>query len=78
MRIKETHCRTIRAGESAYYRPRERGTVEVRYDNKRYVYRPRGRYGAKAFRQFVTAAWAGEIDANGLAIIGRWPVYCID
>ena len=78
MDIALSHIATYRAGDIDYYNSRERGTVEVWYDSKRYVYRPDGMYKARQFRQFIATVWGGKIDANGLSITGTWPVYHIE
>jgi hypothetical protein len=63
---------THRAGEAAYYMPRQRGTVTVAVDSKIYVYR----FGPDPDRRAAKRALIEAFFDDG-KIEGRWPEYRI-
>lgn len=68
------HIATYRAGESGYYTPRARGTVDVWDDSKRYVYRR-----PASVREFKRSLWVA-FSFEGLRFIyvrGTYPSYTI-
>lgn len=70
------HIKTYRAGESGYYDERERGTVDVWHDSKRYVY-AKPYQGIKAFKCELLYAFGIASRCNA-KITGSYPSYTID
>ncbi len=66
------HIKTYKAGEHGYYSAHARGTVDVWYDSKRYVYR-KPYQPVKVFKRELLAAF-------GLfsKISGQYPNYKIE
>ena len=58
-----------RAGQPGYIVDRQRGTVDVWHDQKRYVYR---RATARAARAFIRRGW------DNVIITGRYPSYTLE
>lgn len=55
------HIKTIRAGEPGYKAPRQRATIDVWHDNKRYIYERPARFtGATRKDWKITLAVAFE------------------
>ncbi len=65
------HIVTHRAGAPGYTDARQRGTVDVWHDQKRYVYRAAP---AQAAREFIESAWQRE----NITITGRHPNYFLE
>jgi hypothetical protein len=72
------HLRTARAGSAAYNEPRQRGTLEIWHDQKRYVYDLNGlSVTAGECRRFIENAWESEL-FNDYKLTGKYPSYSID
>lgn len=65
------HIITYRAGAPGYYEDRQRGTIDIWHDQKRYVYRL---CSATEVRQFIRNAWQHE----NVRIIGVYPTYRLE
>jgi hypothetical protein len=64
-----------RSGESGYYTERKRGTVDVFFDNKRYIYRKP--IDLMGFKNELREAFAGR-GMPPAKVSGEYPVYHID
>jgi hypothetical protein len=67
------YVKTIRAGDAEYYKPRQRGTVTVTYDNRIWVYKLPARPDRRAARRALEMAFMGDGKFSG-----RWPEYRVD
>lgn len=68
------HIKTSRAGEPGYYAIRERGTVDVWHDSKRYVYRA-SLIELRDFKANILSAFGTRCEAK---ISGAWPSYTVE
>lgn len=73
-----THVATHRAGTSGYYAQRQRGTIDVWHDSKRYIYKkPNRDVPARMVKSDILAAF--ESDGRCMMrISGRFPSYTIE
>ena len=65
------HIITYRAGQPGYIVDRQRGTVDIWHDQKRYVYKSASPGAARAF---IEHAWQQEC----IKITGRYPSYTVE
>lgn len=72
------HIATHKAGEIGYNVPRERGTLDVWYDNKRWVYdQPtKDGYSVRQIKSAIVSAW--EDIGTPMKISGTWPSYTVE
>ena len=76
LNIGEYNIDHVRAGESGYYVPRQRGTIDVWHDSQRWVYEQPRFHPRKAVKNSIVAAF----ENNGrvtVKITGRWPSYTV-
>jgi len=66
----------FRNGESGYYAPHRRGTLDVWHDNRRYIYDQPGR-DKKRIKSQILVAFSND-GRTTVRISGRWPSYHID
>lgn len=71
------HCATHRAGTNGYTAARQRGTIDVWHDQKRYIYRkPDVDVPTKMVKKDILAAF--EAFGTCCKISGRFPSYTIE
>ena len=64
----------FRNGESGYYAPRQRGTVDVFEDSKRYIY---DNLKAKRIKPMILEAFSNN-GKTTVKILGRYPSYRVE
>ena len=69
---------THRAGTSGYYADRQRGTIDVWHDSKRYIYRkPNRDITARDIKRDIVSAFESDGRCT-MRISGRFPSYKIE
>ena len=72
------HVATHRAGNSGYYAKRQRGTIDVWHDSKRYIYRkPNRDVPARMVKADILAAFESD-SRSTMRISGKFPSYQIE
>ncbi len=72
------HIVTHRAGSAGYYAPRQRGTVTVEHDQRRYVYRKPSWQGIKVFKRELAEAFGVRDWRGNVRVCGSYPSYTIE